>query len=224
MSFDIINHVQFSISQAEAKCSKLCDDILKYEGMTGTFTRHFYNNVCSMPVPTNPNYLEIGTWYGSSSISAMYKNTINGIFIDNWSQFEGNKSKFIDAAEIYKTSSTYKLIEADCFALSPDKVISNDEKIHVYLYDGGHSYNDHYKAIKHFYSILDKHCIVMIDDWDWDVVRKGTMDAFRDLSAEFLWTKEIILPLSDLQGMPNHSGRYTWWNGIGIFILNKADA
>lgn len=216
MSFDIIHHLQQSLLDAEAGRSKLCDDILQYEGMTGTYTRHFYNNVCCMP---NVNYLEIGTWYGSSSISAMYNNAINATFIDNWSQFGGHKSKFIEAAEKYKTNSTYKLIEANCFSLKPSEI--SDSKINVYMYDGGHSYNDHYNAIKHFYDILDDNCIIMIDDWDWDEVRKGTLDAFRDLSTDFLWTKEITLPTSDLDGMPNHAGKKTWWNGIGIFVLNK---
>jgi len=24
-----------------------------------------------------------------------------------------------------------------------------------------------------------------------------------------------------LSKMPNHPGKHTWWNGIGIFVLNK---
>ena len=42
----------------------------------------------------NVRYLEIGTWYGSSSISAIYKNNINATFIDNWSQFGGDSNIF----------------------------------------------------------------------------------------------------------------------------------
>ena len=49
--------------------SKINEEIIKLEGMTGTKTRHFYNNLLSSI--ENPVYLEIGTWKGSSLCAAM---------------------------------------------------------------------------------------------------------------------------------------------------------
>lgn len=211
---DIVKHVSDSIKVAEFRGSKITPDIESYTGYTGTFTRHFYNLICSKPGTT---YLEIGTWYGSSSISALYKNIVKATFIDNWSQFNGDKQTLITALEKYKGNSSYTLIEADCYKVDVETLDMYD----VYLYDGAHTYKDQYNAIKYYYSRLKKNCIVMIDDWNWKDVRHGTMDAFRDLGAKFLFQREIILPDSDIANMPGHKGRNTWWNGIGIFVLNK---
>jgi predicted O-methyltransferase YrrM len=211
---EIVRHVSDSLNLAEIRGSKINSEIEKYTGYTGTFTRHFYNLICSIP---DTKYLEIGTWYGSSSISALYKNKINATFIDNWSEFNGNKQILVSALEKYKGVSSYSLIESDCWKVDVDSLGMYD----VYLYDGAHTYADQYKAIKYYYSKLKKNCIVMIDDWNWKDVRMGTMDAFRDLDAKFLFQKEIILPDSDTAHMPNHRGKNTWWNGIGIFVLDK---
>ena len=72
----------------------LNEELLQYQGMTGTKTRHFYNNICNLygrkGIPVK--YLEIGTWYGSSSIASMFKNHVeDSLFIDNWTQFGGYK-------------------------------------------------------------------------------------------------------------------------------------
>jgi hypothetical protein len=37
-----------------------------------------------------------------------------------------------------------------------------------------------------------------------------------------LFRHEEFLSHEQLQGMPNHDGKKTWWNGIGIFILSKS--
>jgi hypothetical protein len=86
-----IHHIVTSITNAENNVSKIDDkttegqEILTYEGYTGTKTRHLYNNICSDTHKVPIRYLEIGTWNGSSSISAVYKNNIEALFIDNLS-------------------------------------------------------------------------------------------------------------------------------------------
>lgn len=206
----IIDHVRYSLDNAALGCSKLNNDILKYKGMSGIKTRHFYNNICSMD---NCRYLEIGTWHGSSSISSMYKNNLNGIFIDNYSLFEGNKGIFLNAAEKYKTDSKYRLIDEDCWKVN----LAGLQTINTYLYDGAHDYDDHYKAIQYYYPLLEENCIVMIDDWSWEDVRKGTMDAFRDLNTVIKFKYEIIVE----QPHYDETGIKGWWNGIGIFVIGK---
>lgn len=202
-------HVEKCINNAELSISKLNDDILNYKGFSGHKTRHFYNNICSIDYC---KYLEIGTWYGSSSISSLYCNNIDAVFIDNWSLFDGNKDIFIDAVEKYKGMSTYKYIDSDCFTVDTTQL----PKFNVYLYDGGHTYSDHYNAIKHYIDNLEKNCIVLIDDWNWEEVRKGTLDAFRELKVQVKYKKEILTQ----QPHYDEHGQKNWWNGIGIFIIN----
>ena len=204
----IRDHVEKCIENAELLISNLNDDILNYKGFSGNKTRHFYNNICSM---NDCKYLEIGTWYGSSSISSLYCNNIEAVFIDNWSLFDGNKDIFINAVEKYKGVSKYKYIDSDCFKIDVNEL----PKFNVYLYDGGHTYSDHYNAIKHYIDNLSDNCIIMIDDWNWEEVQKGTLDAFSDLKVQVKYRREITThqPHYDEHGQKN------WWNGIGIFII-----
>ena len=63
--------IETSFQNAENNISKITNEIIAMKGMTGTKTRHFYNNLLNIE---DARYLEIGTWKGSSVCSAMYKN------------------------------------------------------------------------------------------------------------------------------------------------------
>lgn len=211
---DLVRHVEASLAHVASGTRNLPQEIHDYPGYTGVYTREFYNAICSLK---GCSYLEIGTWYGSSSISALYNNNVSATFIDNWSQFNGNKSILISALERYKGASTYTMIEGDCWKID----VSQLPKYDIYLYDGAHTREDQYKAIVKYYACLKNECIILVDDWDWEDVRAGTLYAFRRLGAKILYSKEITLPDQDLDGMPNHAGKQTWWNGIGIFVISK---
>ena len=111
---DIAAFVDDSIARADAEQVTLPAELLALTGMTGTKTRRFYNAKCSRP---NTSYLEIGTWHGSSSVSALYSNEVDATFIDNWSQFGGSKDVLVSALETYKGKSTYRLIESDAWTV-----------------------------------------------------------------------------------------------------------
>ena len=76
-------HLSTSIINAENSSSKISKRVLSINGMTGAKTRHFYNNLCSMD---DTRYLEIGTWRGSSICSAIYRNKLSAICIDDFSE------------------------------------------------------------------------------------------------------------------------------------------
>ena len=78
----LINHVNECFVNSDRNESKLSADILSMEGMSGTKTRHLYNNICSL---SGANYLEIGVFRGSTFCSAIYGNNIKATGIDNWS-------------------------------------------------------------------------------------------------------------------------------------------
>ena len=190
--------------------SKINEEIIKLEGMTGTKTRHFYNNLLSSI--NDPVYLEIGTWKGSSLCSAMYKNKATVICIDNWSEFSGPKQEFLDNFEKYKGENNASFIEQDCFKVD----INTLPKCNVYLYDGGHSEEDHYKALMYYYPCLADESVFLVDDWNWQQVRDGTYRAIKDLNVDY---KLIEIRTSNDNSTTHMSDG--WWNGIGIFILNK---
>lgn len=136
------------------------------------------------------------------------------VFIDNWSLFNGEKKIFLNVIEKYSPNNLkYTVIESDCWNIPKEQII-NFPKFNIYLYDGGHTYTDHYNAIKCFYQFLDTNCILLIDDWNWNDVRNGTLDALKDLNIKIKYKHEILTE------QPHYiKGKTTYWNGIGIFII-----
>jgi hypothetical protein len=202
-------HVELCIKNAEEGISKIDNVIKNMYGMTGLKTRHFYNNLLSME---DSRYLEIGTWKGSSVCSAIFKNKAKVVCIDNWSEFGGPKDEFLKNLEYAKGENDVKFIENDCFKVD----ISTLDKFNIYMYDGGHSYEEHYKALK-FIDVMDEEFIFIVDDWNWEEVRNGTLASIKDLNVRILYFFQTDIPNERLQV----HDKMNWWNGIGVFIIKK---
>jgi len=211
---DWIAHVTTAFEKAERCESKLSDEVLSLKGMCGRFTRHFYNNICDFE---NCRYLEIGSWTGASLCSAMFQNHIIAVSIDNWSQFGGPKEKYFENVSKYKGACNLSTLEQDCFNTDKETLGT----FNVYLYDGSHSWEDQYNALVQYYDNLEDLAVIIIDDWNWKDTQFGTRKAIRDLHLPIVLEKEILLEEKDLQGMPRHTGKETWWNGIYVMIIDK---
>ena len=210
---DLSSHIEHAFEQAEQGVSNITHDIIAMEGMTGTKTRHFYNNLLNR---SNVRYLEIGTWKGSSVCSAMYGNCAMITCIDNWSQFQGPKDIFLENFNKYKGENTTTYIESDCFAVD----VTTLSNYNIFLYDGDHSKESHYKALTHYYDCLDDIFIYIVDDWNWQDVRDGTMNSITDLGLEILYEKEIRVTY-DNSVTPEPLLSTGWWNGIYGVVLQK---
>ena len=205
--------IETAFKNAEDNISKITDDIISMEGMSGTKTRHFYNNLLNTE---DARYLEIGTWKGSSVCSAMCGNKANVICIDNWSEFGGPKSEFLENFNKFKGNNNATFIENDCYQVD----VSTLPKFNIYMYDGNHSNESHYKALLHYYECLDNIFIFIVDDWNWVDVRNGTYDSIKKLNLKVLYEKEIRLTW-DNSVTPEPLLSKTWWNGIYVAILQK---
>ena len=85
------------------------------------------------------------------------------------------------------------------------------------MYDGEHSYDSHYKALPYYIGCMDDIFIFVVDDWNWERVRNATNKSIEDLQLNVLWKKEILLSTDN---STTHE-KTTWWNGIGVFLLQK---
>jgi hypothetical protein len=205
--------IEQSFQNAENNISKINDEIIKMQGMSGTKTRHFYNNLLNSK---DARYLEIGTWKGSSVCSAMYGNKANVVCIDNWSEFGGPKQEFLTNFNKFKGENNAFYIENDCFKVDITKL----PKFNIYMYDGNHTNESHYKALVHYYNNLDDIFIFIVDDWNWKDVREGTKNSIKKLNLKILYEKEIRLTW-DESVTPEPQLSQTWWNGIYVAILQK---
>lgn len=209
MLADLVERVETAFNNAENGISKITYDLIHMDGMSGTKTRHFYNNLLNKE---DSRYLEIGTWKGSSVCSAMCGNKAQVVCIDNWSEFCGPKDEFLINFNKYKGENNAVFIEQNCFTVDTN----NLPKFNIYMYDGEHSKNSHYNALIHYYNSLDDTFIFIVDDWNWPDVRDGTLESFKQLNLSILYEKEI-------RTIFNNTDRPepTWWNGIYVAILKK---
>ncbi len=211
---ELKQHVDLAFENAEKGNSKITDEILNMEGMSGIKTRHFYNNLLNKD---DARYLEIGTWKGSSVCSAMCGNKANVVCIDNWSQFGGPKNEFLINFANYKGENEARFIEQDCYKVD----ISQLPKFNIYMYDGNHSKDSHYKALVHYYTCLDDIFIFVVDDWNWKDVRDGTYQSFKQLNLSIMYEKEIKTTNDNTHPPIGSEKQKQWHNGIYVAILNK---
>ena len=217
---NLIQHIEKSLELSNNYQSKITEKLLTMDGMSGKKTRHFYNNICSM---SDARYLEIGTWKGSSICSAMCNNKMSCTAIDNWSEFGGPKEEFLKNFDEFKGDNNAVFIEKDCWTID----VSTLNKFNIYMYDGNHSETSHFQALNHYLPCLDNEFIYIIDDWNWNAVRNGTLKSIKDNKCEILYHKEIFTNNKTHPpggpGIGDRSRKYgDWHNGISIFVLKKS--
>jgi hypothetical protein len=107
--------------------------------------------------------------------------------------------------------SGFEFINADCFSVPADK-LDSIKNINTYLFDGGHTEEDHIKALTYYYPCLSDVFILIVDDWNHEPVRKGTYEGFlqTNLKVHKQWIMEST-----------QSERYGWWNGYYIAVCEK---
>jgi hypothetical protein len=245
---EFIDHLLKSFHNGENKQSQLIPEISNrniLEGMSGAKTRHFYNNLATLP---SCNYLEIGTWAGSTLCSNLFKNNINATAIDSFEwggrdikkKFLNNVSKCISLS----TDSTFNIpsdifsnLDAKQYNINlPNKkelqVIDSDSfqvnledlkmTYNLYLYDGDHSYDAHYKALSYYHTKLSDVFIFVVDDWNIPRVRDATNRVIKDLNLTTLAECEVIYTHDDTH--TSHEGDFAtnnFWNGVYATVLKK---
>ena len=208
--------------------TKISDEIKFMSGMSGRKYRYFINNLVSSI--NNPRYLEIGSWAGSTVCSAIYKNEVKAVCIDNWLKFEtedyvkkvyntkDQKKEFeINTKKIITEKIDFKFIESDFRKVD----YNNLGKFNIYCYDALHDEKSQYDGISLVQPALDDMFILIIDDWNWSGVRKGTLDALKNLKIDII--SKIEIRTTQDNSMPKILvGQYSeWHNGYFIAVCEK---
>ena len=208
-----IAHLEESFKKAEQGISKINEDILDMYGMTGYKTRHFYNNLLDIK---DSRYLEIGTWGGSSVCAAMYKNKSTVVCIDNWSEFDGPFDKFLTNLAKFKGKSRVTFIEKNYREVD----FRHLGLFNVFLFDGPHTYEDQFDAVMMADPALEPCFVLIVDDWNWEEARRGTMDAIRKRKYRIGYMIEVRTSRDN--NLPTLRGENSdWHNGYFIAALAK---
>lgn len=194
---------------------KLPDWIRYMEGMSGKKYRYFINNLLAT-IP-NPRYLEIGSHAGSTACAAIYGNKLKATCIDNWSEFGGPKNSFMQNIEKVKSSDVdFTFIESDFRSVDYNSI----GKHNVYLFDGPHFQQDQYDGISLVQEALDDLYVLIVDDYNWSIIRQGTESALEYVGHKILAKMEILTYVGD--GHPVISHQYSdWHDGYLIALVSK---
>lgn len=232
----LVEHVRMSILSARRGMSNLVPDVLTMEGMSDKLVRHFMNNVASA---SGSRYLEIGTWRGSTLVSALCGNELAvdvAVAIDSWEDRDEdnptapsvepwfakgreNMQAAQDAVNRFVGPQKYldvRLIRRDFRALDGEDSFEGYEKseINVYLFDGPHEFQDHYDALALMLPRLANTFVYIVDDWNHLDVPRGTWAAVADLNLTVVWGEV-------LGGAGHYREGEKWHNGLYVAVMQK---
>jgi len=159
----------------------------------------------------NGIYVEVGTLYGSSLLSAaLFNPSTYCVGIDNFSQFNtGNKneyilkenlSKFGNPANIKFYNQDYEECLKHIFVKQPTC------KINIYYYDGAHTYKAQLKGLEAALPYLSEKCIILVDDvnlYSVDKANKSFIKNNPNFKSIFKVKTKTDLTID-------------WWNGFEI--------
>ena len=196
---------------------KLPDWILQLPGMSGVTYRKMANNLVNKIA--DARYLEVGCWQGSTACAAVYGNNVKAYCIDNWSQFNDDGSISTKFAEHVAKLESDQLTFVDQDYTVTD--FSNIGKYNVYLFDGPHEEYDQYMGVLTAQSALEDEYILIVDDWNWPFVRKGTYDALNELKSKVLFSVEIRTSIDDTHPLDSRGTNTYWHNGVIFAVIKK---
>jgi hypothetical protein len=208
----LARRVEAAIARAAAGRSGLGPQALAVDGLSSGPVRHLLNNLCA---PPDVSYLEVGTYKGSTLVAASYGNPGRFTAVDDFSEFGhlGPREAFEAVRAEFAGQCRFTFHEADCWSTALRRRLPRG--VNVYFYDGGHRYQDQYRAFTHFDPVFADTFVAVVDDWNTRTVREATRQAFADLRYRTMHERELFTKrwLRDL-----------WWNGLLVAVVQKPTA
>lgn len=191
--------IKKAIELAKQEKSKLTEEVLSMEGMSSKKFRHLLNNL----VDNKTRYLDIGTWKGSTVISALYNNNPEFyVTIDDWSCHGNQTTDFYNHFKRFINKDP-NFINQDSFTINLKE--HNIKNINLYFYDGGHTWEQHYDSVTYFYESLANEFIFIVDDYNQKKIQTATQEALKDKNITIEYSEYLTSSTSE-----------EWWQGTYI--------
>ena len=183
--------------------------------MSGRKFRLFLNGL--VKTVEDARYLETGVFQGATFCSAIRNNRVDATAIDNWSEYGGPANAFYrHLAEYWDRSSSVTVLNQDFRRVD----YAHIGTFNIHLFDGPHQYQDQYDGARIVHDALDEVAIFIVDDWNWEQVRRGTYRGLADAGVRVDYSIEVRTTLDD-SFPPVHSTRSDWHNGVFMGVIVK---
>jgi predicted O-methyltransferase YrrM len=212
---ELIPNIEYCLEQALQDISEVPDYSLEIPGMSGIKYRHFINNL--LRSLETPRYLELGTWKGSTLCAAIGGiDNVVAVCADNYEYGGATIEEVNSNVDRVKTETASVTILNQQFV---DFDYSAHGQFDVYLYDAGHTEEEHFQAIARCEPALADTAIIIIDDWNnhggvESHIKQGTYRGFNATNLEVLYKFEVETGVNP--PFPSE-----WHNGYGVFLVRK---
>jgi len=163
-------------------------------------------NVAARCLDEGESYVEVGTFRGTSLVSAHLDNDGDFVAIDNWSLGDGSREQLEANLERYGLQAT--MLEGDAFETLRGSALEG-RTVGVYYYDNGHEYEQQLDGMRLIEPYLASPALVIVDDTDWERVER----AVDDYLAEQPRATEIYSVDGKDRGHPE------WWEGMRVLCF-----
>jgi len=165
-------------------------------------------NLAARHLEPGETYLEVGAWAGCSILGAALGNVGPFCTIDDFSQFGGPIDDFRRNLEAFgRTDVT--LYEGDAWEVLAAAPFPRP--VGVFFYDGGHSFDDQYRAFSRVEPLLADRALIIVDDTAWDWVAAA--------DARFVRGRPEYTRLLRFESPEN--GEPRWWNGMEVYAFRR---
>jgi predicted O-methyltransferase YrrM len=160
-------------------------------------------NVAARCLDEGESYVEVGTYHGTSLISAMLDNEGDFVALDNWSLGDGSREQLEQNLERYSLTAT--LLEGDAFETLRSGALEG-RTVGVYYYDNGHDYEQQLDGMRLIEPYLVSPALVIVDDTDWERVERAVGD--------YLTQQPRATEIYSVDGKDR--GHPEWWEGMRV--------
>jgi len=162
-------------------------------------------NVAARFLGEGESYVEVGTYLGTSLISAMLGNDGDFVAIDNWSMGDGSREQLEANLERYGFAGGPAILEGDAFETLRSRALEG-RSVGAYYYDNGHEYEQQLDGMRLVEPYLASPSLLIVDDTDWERVER----AVDDYLTEQPRASEIFRADGKDRGHPE------WWEGMRV--------
>ena len=162
-------------------------------------------NLAASLLGPDESYVELGTFRGTSLIAAMLGNDGDFVAIDNFEMGHRSREALDENLAQFGLAGRAEILEGDAFSLLRGGALEG-RRVGVYYYDAAHSYEAHLEGLRLVEPYLAEPALVVVDDTDWEQVRRATQD--------YLAGQPRARLLVEVGGKGR--GQPAWWEGVQV--------
>lgn len=206
----LINHVVESI--ADSGNIKYTTEV---EGLTSKKVQSLLASIAS----ECDNYLEIGSFIGSSATAVLQSNIKQMYCVDLWEEQikpnredilvpENSLETFKNNIKKYKKDTKVNFFKCDLFNVDLNEI--ND--IDLFFYDGPHDYETTKRSVQYYSKKFANECVLVFDDANWKGVVDGAKEGITSSGLTINYEKIMLNSEEDPE---------QYWNGLFVAVVSR---